>query len=273
MSEILLLDAESVFAFGSLYPGDISECVKGIYISFGAFYEGNPAALVTLGMEDGEIVIDWMYTAPDFRKKGVMTELLEFVVRYVEDVIGPTTIRVFCCESDLRSFLEKREFYFDAGKVGVTCISDFGNRKPLKRSKTSVPSRRLAELSEKEIRVLNNKLIEAGEIADCVKLPIDPSNYWEYSRVSMENDSVKALILLVKNSENYIDIAYAYKETGAEMALLNMFCDVWDELGEVLSPDIRIRTVALNDASENLFDGLFTETSKETAYMGENLCF
>ena len=33
MADLILLDAESIFAFGSLYPGDISECVKGTYIS------------------------------------------------------------------------------------------------------------------------------------------------------------------------------------------------------------------------------------------------
>ncbi len=273
MAELILLDAESIFAFGSLYPGDISECVKGTYISFGAFSDGKPAALITLEVQDGEMVIDWIYTAPDFRRKGVMTELLEFAIKCMEDGIGPTVVRVFCCDSDIRAFLEKREFYFDAGKAGVTCVSEFGNRKSIKRSKAAVPSRRLAELSNKEIRVLNNKLISAGEVADCVKLPIDASDYWEYSRVCMEDDAVKALILLVRNSDNYVDIAYAFKETGAEMALLNMFCDVWDELGEVLSPDIRIRTVALNEASEGLFEGLFTDTSKETAYMGEKLLF
>ena len=131
MAELILLDAESIFAFGSLYPGDISECVKGTYISFGAFCEGKPAALITLEAQDGEMVIDWIYTAPDFRRKGVMTELLEFAIKCMEDGIGPTVVRVFCCDSDIRAFLEKREFYFDAGKAGVTCVSEFGNRKSL----------------------------------------------------------------------------------------------------------------------------------------------
>ncbi len=271
MLEKFLLDKDTVSGFQGLYPTDVSECTDATHVSFGGIYDGKPAALISLRVESMELYLDWIYTAEEYRNRGIMTELWEYVFERLTFAGNFDTLYVVCSGDELKDFLEKKNFMFEYDEVATLYSSDIGNMKELKGKDGAHTGVNLKDLDESEIKLLNNELINAKEAAYCVKLPVVASDYHELSRVSINKTGLKAAVLLTRESMDTMDVAYVYKSNGSEVALMLMIKEIRDDIIKALPECKRIRTAALNDASRTLFKALFKEFQSEPVYSGSRL--
>ncbi|MCR5097580.1 MAG: GNAT family N-acetyltransferase [Lachnospiraceae bacterium] len=271
MLEKFLLDKGTVFGFQELYPTDVSVCADATHVSFGGIYDGKPAALISLRVESSELYMDWIYTAEEYRNRGIMTELWEYVFERITFAGSYDTLNVVCSGDELRDFLEKQSFMFEYDEVATLYASDIGNMKELKGKAGAHAGVKLKDLGNTELKLLNNELINAKEAAYCIKLPVIASDYHELSRVSISKNILNAIVLLTRESMDTMDIAYVYKTNGSEVALMLMIKEIRDEVIKVLPECKRIRTTALNDGSRVLFEALFNDHQKEPVYSGMKL--
>ncbi len=268
-----LLDITTVDAFQELYPSEASELCDDLHISYGGVYGGKPAALISYRMTDQELYLDWIYTAEPFRRKGLMSELLDYTLEKFESIVSGEYVNVICPGTELMEFLDRHSFEFETETVGTSYIAEVDKMKMVNKKGSTKGSARLSEVMDTEIKLINNELINAGPAAYCVKRPLNPADYFELSRVSIVNNRLCALILLNRDKEDTLDISYVYKADGAEVLLMLNILEISDELKKEFPECKKIRTTALNDASRTLFEALFEESEKEPVYSGTKFLY
>ena len=269
--EKFLLDRTTVLGFQRLYPTNVRECADSTHVSFGGIYDGKPAALISLRVVGLELYLDWIFTAEEYRNRGIMTELWEYVFEMLTINGDFDVINVVCPGDDLRDFFEKKSFVFEYDEVGTCYYSDIANMKELKGKEGKASGMRLKDLGDTELKLINNDLINAKEAAYCVKLPVIPSHYHPLSRVSLSKTGVNSMVLLKRESVDTMDISYVYKTNGSEVALMLMIKEIRDEVLQYIPECKKIRTTALNDSSRALFEALFKDSYKEPLYSAYKL--
>ncbi len=267
--DILMLDEESVYAFRALYPGDIRECADATHISYGAFVRKKPVALAVLRMDGGELFVDWVFTLPRSRNKGVATELMEYVLNACEEAEGPSVVRAICPGDTIRGFFEKQGFVFGEKTVGISFVTELKKMGKVNLGDITSDNCSIADLDEKDMRNINNRLHRAGKHAFAVPLPVEQEAYSPLSRVSITQNKLRALILLKQVDEDMVDIAYVFKALGAEKQLVHTINATKQDLTKALSPKGKVRAAALNKAAVAVFEKLFPKAEREPIYMGE----
>ncbi|MCR5098501.1 MAG: hypothetical protein K6B14_06090 [Lachnospiraceae bacterium] len=271
MTDCMMLDKNSIKAFGAFYPGDINVCVDEIHLSFGAFADDRAAALLSLRVVEGEFIIDWLYTAEDIRRRGIMSDLFSFTYRAIGFAGSMETIRVICPGEELLDFFIGLGFepHFDSGYK--TYVSKLADMKIPSLGKKLPPTNKLSDMGKNELNIINKNLMATGELAYGVKLPVIPSDYTDYSCAAISGDKLKVLLLFEQDQEDIIDISYVYKANGSEKLLFLMLLSVRDEIEKKASGDIMIRAAALNEASQRLFEGLFPNAEMKNVYTADRL--
>ena len=263
---MILLDKDTAPAFAGLYDGDIMECTDREHISFGTFEERRAASLIMLHQEDDAYYIDWIYTHPDFRGRGIASRLLFQTMETISQLVAVDELHVICPGEELRGFFESANFLFEDDTVGTLYSAELQDMTKLPKREKSANCMHLSELGRKDLKIVNNVLYQAGDLADSVELPIAPEQYAECSYVCIKDHKLLGLMLFKQDSERSLDIAYALKAEGAEVPFLNMLCTVREEVTTQFPPETRVRTSALNDASSALFEKLFPRARKEEIY-------
>ena len=271
MIDVIMLDSENASYFEGLFQGNINDCTDTSHISFGALYEGVPAALIVLNVEGGELYLEWLYTANDLRGNGIMSDLLRYVAESLYKVTDAWLLNVICSGKEIKTFLELNDFSFSENYKLTNYTAFIKDMKDFGKGQTSQPTVKLSEMTKAELNAINNDLAADEESSDGVLLPILPGDYNEFSCATVTDNKLKALLLFKQEEEGVIDVAFAYKAAGCEVTLMKMLMSAKNEIEGKLTGECKIRAVALNEASDHLFNGLFPKAEKEFIYKGSLL--
>lgn len=265
--DIIAITEEKKELFSDVYPGPVEKLTDPDHMSFAAVDGDKITSFLVSEMLEEEIVIDWIYTVPEYRNKGIATELLEEFVGKIAEHGGPTGIRVVVSGEKSRDFFDNAGFTFESEPVATGYITDFEDVVDLPPAKRSADCKKLSELDDKEMNLLNETLYKTDEPV-AIPLPVVASDYADFSYVSIKDDKVPALLLMAEAGKDLVDIAYAYKEEGAVVPLLNLLSIVQEDMEENVSDEMRIRATSINDASKKLMEHMAPEAETENLYMG-----
>ena len=269
--DYILLDENSIGAFSSLYPGDITECTDAAHISFGAFCEKGPAALIVISFRESELFMEWLFTAEEMRDQGVMTSLLKFACEALDHAGNKQPLHVVCPGERLYDFMIMRGFDEDFSGSWKSYISPLKDMKNMDPKKDLPPNPKLKDLSKNEINTINQCLQKAGESAYGIELPVIPSEYSDYSCAAVSRGELNVLILFTKDQDDIVDISYVYKKKGAEVLLLSMILAAKEDIEKDISSDGKLRAMAINEASCRLFESLFPNAEAQNVYLATRL--
>ena len=264
----MMLDPGNINLFSALFPGDINTCVDETHISFGAIEERTPAALAVIKVENDEFYIEWIYTAASYRNRGIMTELLNFVTVNFGKAVDIGLLNVICSGDKLVDFFQKNNFEFRTDNKWISFTSSLKDMKALDTGNSVNKATKLKDLTRKELNLISKDLDEAGEAAYGITLPVNPDEHSEFSCAYIADNKLKVLLLFDREEDGVVDVAFAYKAPGCEVLMLKLLMSVKDEIEKAMTPDCKLRAVALNESSEKLFKGLFPKAEIEEIYQG-----
>ncbi len=267
---MLLLDNDTAPCFSGLYDGDIMEVVSDAHLSFGTFEDDKAVALLVTHVEDSDFFIDWIYTLPEYRNRGIASRLIDQMIESLSSIVTSEELRVLCPGKKMKNYFEGMKFVFDESPAGTLY------KAPLK-DMAELPVRdnpnciRLVDVNDKDLRMINNSLDDMGEQAYGIKLPIRRAQYSDISRTCLKDNRLLGLLLLKNDLGNFVDIAYALKTEGSEVPFLCMICEAKKDICQKFPPDSLIRTATLNGSSTTLFKKLFPNAESEDVYYGMRL--
>ncbi len=106
------------------------------------------------------------------------------------------------------------------------------------------------------------------ELGTRMLMPIDTDAYLNVPAVFINNDVIRALLLLKKEEGNEISVTYAYVFNNDGLALGALIQEANERLPELFGEDAVINTATLNEKSEKLMDKLFIDAEKKPVYRG-----
>lgn len=271
--DVFILDQKTAPVFAGLYPGDFSRIFDEDHISYGVISEDVAAGLLVSRMEDEDLVIEWVYTLPDKRKKGIASALVERLLRDLKELGYILEVHAACQGEQQKAFFERMGFLFAEEPAGMTYTAELDEITDIPEGRRTDDCHRLIDLGNAELRNLNDALFRAEEAAFGVKLPVVPLDYAPYSYAYMKEKKLLALVLMKKEAASFVDIAYAYREEGAMVPLLTIFSVIRAELEEKYPDGILIRATGINDASRALLEHVAPGAEQEPVYLGSRLAY
>lgn len=271
MSNIVLLDRENIDKFKGLFLGDITKNFNSNTICYGALEEnseGNkiPVGLLMADIVKNELVITWLFVAPDYREQYIMTTMISIMINNLRNAKLVNSIYCATVNEEIAQYLLVQfGFYYDSfGQKGIVS-STVGNLLELSaRPNDNNPSKRLVDIDEVILQKLNKYFVANQDVQVGVPIPIKPEDYLDVSMAIVENGEINAILLLNEDNEDLV-VSYAYAKEGYGHLLMYIVMALHDELLKYPA-DKKIVCAALNSNSMKLFARLFENYTLDRLY-------
>ena len=263
--DIFVLDKSNVHVFRLLFQEPIEKWFDDDKVGFGMMCDGKPAALLLASFTVEYVWIDWIYVQEEFRGRGLSFDIVNAFLRNISGIVHENTAFVSCEDELLKSVLMRVGFDFDEEPVRYTYSSNLSKLTGVPEHKPSNMIKLLNKLNEVEISKLSYAISECRDVG--VKLPVNPNDYLRESLVYMENDKVKAVLLLSKDGSG-ISVSYAYLSGVDGKPLIKLIAAAKKLLENSYGADTTITMTTLNKESEKLLTHLFPDADRVPMWTG-----
>lgn len=276
MSNIVMIDKENIEKFRGLYDGDILSNYHDNSVCYGFLDKDDknriiPTALIMSDINNRSLVITWMYVDPEYRNTKMMFTLMN---QFIENAKRTRIIKSIYCATiseEVVQYLSTQFSFnyngFDVGKVMTAKLENLIDLSDKYRANN--PAKLLGNVDKDVLAKLNRFLKVNNDIAVGVPLPIKASDYLDCSMAIVEDNDIKAMILLSAEGES-LAVSYAYAKEGYGHMLLHLVVALQKEL-EKYPKDKKVIAAVVNEKSENLFSKLFSDFTVESIYESELL--
>ncbi|MCR5093415.1 MAG: GNAT family N-acetyltransferase [Lachnospiraceae bacterium] len=274
--KIFYLDRDVADVFSGLMPSAVKNAIDQGTFAIGAIAEDGEkpqaAGVLTGHIDPPEMVLDWLFVAPEYRRRGIAARLVDTVAATaVKQVQLEGIVTQFSGEHEgMDAFLE--EFGFLNYEMEGMCqyrsrISELSlPEKKTDKEGTTVP---LSEVPARAWKQLTIEVNDAGKtekpISCGVPLPILPEDYLPESRAIVEDGRISALILLERDGDA-INVAWLYGDSGKPMLLLRVLGDAADQVRSAYGEDIELVFGTLNEQSSRLAERLMPDAEVSPLY-------
>lgn len=269
MVNYVMLDKTIANAFTPLYQGDISTYLGEERFAYGAVKDGEPVGLFLSTIYEDMVTLDWIYVRDDCRGEELGGRMVKGGVRVLMDILGGELVTVCCEDEGLKLFFEKCGFYFRKEELFYSYRAKLSDI--IKLPEIDVPEDsvfRLSELRAKEFKSLNLYFQSLKDTEIPIDLPIEKSDYMDVPAVYIRNDMIRAVILLKKESDSEVSIAFAYAFNRDGRALATLIQEAVAAIRDSFDEDVIISTASLGKNTEKMLESLFTDIDKKPIYQG-----
>lgn len=240
---IFLIKQEDLSRFAGLYEDWLPESLGGDTLVLGAVDDAAEppcaAGLLQARVTDTELLIEWLYVAPDCRRKGVASALLDRLLDAAsrEGTLTGIVAVLSQAQDELLAF-------FDDFGFGMVFREGCGEFRAQLGDLSPVPQRAVADLrvmpfhalGAGALRAFNAALVQ-GKAAHCgVPLPLRAEQFDPQSTVCCQGDTVCCL-LLVRVRDGRVEVPWLYATPGRESALPLVFNCTLEALQQALPAD------------------------------------
>ncbi|MCR5404442.1 MAG: GNAT family N-acetyltransferase [Butyrivibrio sp.] len=269
MINYVMLDKTIASAFTPLYQGDISTCLGAERFAYGAVKDGEPVGLFLSTIYQDMITLDWIYVREDCRGEELGSRMVKGGVRVLMEILGGELVSVCCEDGGMKRFFEKCGFYFREEQMFYSYRAKLSDI--IKLPEIDVPEDtvfRLSELRAKEFKSLSLYFESLKDTEIPIDLPIRKSDYMEVPAVYIRNDMIRAVILLKKESDEEVSIAFAYAFNRDGRALATLIQEAVSAIRDSFGEDVIISTASLGKNTEKMLESLFVDIDKKPIYQG-----
>ena len=239
---------------------EIFDMDTGRISCFGVYDEESDAAmgLIAAQILPRHIVIERIYTVPEYRNKGVATALLELITDVPENM--RMTFYLFTAEEDADTeFLKNRGFVSANSKYSYVCgnLGDMVDLKVPDSLRKDCEVNTLDLVSDKQIR----EFVFEGAYDTFLQFPemeLDRNRYSEGSLVCLRDGRVEGLMTL-EELDAFIRIGY-FNCKDARTAYL-LFSEMKDLLLEEYGAQAKVRFLAI-EGEENKIGNYFSKSEE-----------
>lgn len=269
MVSCVVLDREVANAFSPLYQGDINAYADTRHFAYGTVMDGEPVGLFLSTVGEDWISVDWIYVKEEYRGKELGTRMVKGGARVIAEMFGEDFITVCCTDEKMKAFLEKCGFGFEKEPDRYSYrakLSDMIELPRIKIEKNTVFA--LPELAPREYKALSLYFESLKDTEIGIGLPIRKEDYLDTPAVYIENDCIRALFLLKKESEEEISIAYAYAFGHDGHALFSVIQKAAAAVKEQFGEAVAISTASLGENTEKMLEKIFPGIQKTPIFFG-----
>ncbi len=252
MYELTGIGKENFASFSFLMPGhnysDYDICI-------GAIEDGEAAGVALYNAVEDALMLDYIYVAEKFRRRGIASALLNDFLEEIGDA-GAIAVHINFPElaKDLYHFIVAQKFkIFRDGKAYVLPVEQLLNSARLKKLFQNPQKNRVVELSELtrfERSVLRRKL----DSQDMEENIIDDSSLSrELSLVTLDaTDDVPSACILCRKNRHYITIIYLVNFSRDPFQLVDLMRVLTERIKKMEYTDSELVFVTMDDYMRKL---------------------
>ena len=263
--DIFVISKSNLHVFAGLFQKPLADWYNEDKVGFGVICDGAPAALVLSTFSDEAVWLDWIYVKEEYREKGVIYRLLNRFFEKIRGIVVENTAYTACMDEKTKHVLLKAGFEFEEEPEYYTISAPLSKLTSVPEHKPDPAIQLLNRLDKNALNKVNKAARECHTQA--VELPIVPKDYMHESLVYMEKDEPKA-VLLLKEAEGRIDVAYAYLSGENGKPLIKLIAAAKKLLLNSYDEDIEITMTTLTNESEKLASHLFPEADRNPVWTG-----
>ncbi len=268
MVQYVMLDEKIAGAFAGLYQGDIIEAVRPERFSFGTLVDGKPAALFIATFIEDYVSLDWIYVSEEFRNMEIGRRMTSGAIRIMREIFGLEIITASCDSVAMKIFLEHCGFVFSETRVYSSFRAKLSDQKHL--PELEIPENTVYSLSELSSDAYDALSLYFETLRDTeipISLPIRKEDYLDVPAVCIENDYIRATLLL-KKSDPGIAIAFAYAFDRDGKALAMLIQEAGRAVREQFGENVEVFTSSIGVYTEKMMDKMFKNVEKKMIWCG-----
>lgn len=271
MNYILITD-DNKKEFESLFGG--FRLAHKNRISIGAYDDkGYVCGVISYSQKDYEILIDWLYVHPEYRRQGVGRELVRQVLSAVGHTEMMPVMAQFEVEGDESKFYE---FFMSIEEMDVSYVYE-----RYKASLRSIDSKALLRQNQKR-HVKKENFFDLPSFRQRAILKkaadletgydVDSYEEWkdscvpELCKVVEYDDVLHAVIFVQRNRDGNLELSFLYGST--PLVLVDLLSDVV-AVAEDMFADAYVIMDCISDSSERLSKKLFPDATCVHVYEAE----
>ena len=272
MVNYLMLDEKIAGAFSGLYQGPIEDAVRSDRFSYGALMDGKPAGLFISTLYSDYAALNWIYVAREYRGQEIGRRMLHGGIRFLKEIFGMDIVTVCLEDEGLKPFFLAGGFAFRENAGFSSFRAKLSDLKPLPR--IQIPNGRIFSLSGLEPETFDALSLYFESLRDTeipISLPIEIDEYLDIPSVCIEDNYIRAALLLKKGPDNAITIAFAYAFLQNGKALAMLIQEAVAAVRQRYGEDVTILTASLGEQTERMMEKMFRNAEKKTIFCGTHL--
>jgi GNAT superfamily N-acetyltransferase len=250
------INQENIKEYQGIIPsGYLLKVSEGALRAEGALFGGSVAGAVIWHDEKSDMVLDFIYVMPEYRRLGVGSMLME-------QLSGQHLQFSYVASGDrvtLEPFFDALDVYTERSDcpVGSITLRDVKDGFETKKvSRAGIKGLTVDELTFQEKGVVTNWLkSDFGVDFDSYNDPKVPSVFY------LKDNEIEAALVMGMGGEGLIDLDLAYCSPGNEVLFAGLFNKAVSELEKNFDDDVRIEMLLTTDEGAGLYTGLFGETA------------
>lgn len=227
--------------------------------------DGHPKGVTVYSLYNGNYLLDWIYVEQGSRRQGYGTVLLIRAIENMmrEDMGDNLLVRYNPDEppEGLEPFLESFAFWFRDRTIPVYSFTPAQVTLPQGIEK-KVDCSKILGISDllREWKTDFEKHLEGVDDADLIELPISWKSYSSQLSVARVCNKKIEGILLIKESEDGLELSFAYACSDKSMTFMLMVIAAFDRIRKKYGNDVTITVAAVTEHSEDLVNRLVPDT-------------